>query len=248
MSTFEHEVGDYKRQLKRSEEKLDTPFGKGIDQFEEGKETGAKNSDKYLAYEIERGEEGGYFNKLREELKAMQGGGVDRHFGYFNVNGLSDKTIDFYRQFKKEKLDEKKLDEYISRFSPGDNEYNFVALLRNWIQEKKCLDVEKEKRELKQKAERKFNELKKRAPHISAYVNDKVFNSLRRFDYRMTVDLNEANFSDYESNLREYFKNKTMGKQDEGLAIIEEDPRFKYYCAMKEALGLGPCQPDVFIK
>lgn len=223
-----------------------TPFGTGFERYEKGKVASKKEiADKY---DKERGEDAGHFNYLKGKLRKMQAGGADIHFGQINVDALSDKAIDFYRRFEQGKLNEQELDEFISLYSPGDNEYNFAALLRNWALERKSIEIEKEKERLKKQAGKKLEEFKKKNPHVAAYVDDKIFNSLRRYDYKATIDLNQNNFRDYESNLREYFKNMTRGKKEDPLVIIENDPRFKYYRALKEALDLGSGNPEEFIK
>jgi len=223
-----------------------TPFGAGFERYEKGKQIPEKN--KFSEYEKERGEDAGHFNYLREKLRKMKEGGSDRHFGQIDVEGLSDEAINFYRLFEKGNLDENKLDEYTSKLSPGDNEYNFAALLRNWILERKDLNAEKEKEALKMEAENKLMELKKKKPHIAARLNNIDLNLLRRLDFKMIANLDGENFNDYENNLKEYFKNKTQKKPDEALTIIKNDPRFKCYAALKEALDLGPGSPEKFIK
>lgn len=223
-----------------------TPFGSGFERYEKGKQFPEKN--KFAEYEKERGEDAGHFNYLREKLRKMKEGGSDIHFGQIDVDGLSDEAVNFYRLFEKSNLNEKQLDEYTSQFSPGDNEYNFAALLRNWILERKNLDVEKEKTLLKKEAEKKLGELKNKKPHIAASIDNIDLNLLRRLDFKIIADLDAGKFNDYENNLREYFRNKTQKNPDERLTVIENDPRFKCYCALKEALDLGPCSPEEFIK
>ncbi len=100
---------------------------------------------------------------------------------------------------------------------------------------------------IKKEAEEKLNKLKNKKPHIAVCIEGIDINSLRRYDYKMIKDLDRVNFGNYENNLREYFRNKTRGKEKD-LTIIENDSRFKCYCVLKEALNLGTCRPEEFIK
>jgi hypothetical protein len=247
MPTFEQKIGDYGEKIKKLPKEVHTPFGYDFDRFEKGKK-GNESNDQPYSYNIERKEERGYFNTLKTELETMQGGGGDRHLGYFDVGKLSDKALDFYREFKKNKLDEKELDEYISMFPPGDNEYNFIAFLRTWILDKKQLNAEKEKEKLKEEARRKLEELKKNNPHVVAHIDNINLDSLRRLDLKVISNIDQINLGDYRNNLKEYFGNKTKGKQEQELKIIKDDPRFDFYCSLKGILNLEPGKPEEFIK
>ncbi len=121
-----------------------TPFGTGFERYEKAKQVSASVNEELSEYTGGHTKEAGYFNYLRDKLRRLQTSGTDLHFGQINVDSLSDKAINFYRLFQKGSLDEKQLDEYTSQFPPGDNEYQFVALLRNWILERKSLDAANE--------------------------------------------------------------------------------------------------------
>lgn len=244
MPIFERQIGDYKEKIKKFPKELPTPFGQNFSRFEEGKKEQKEPSD----YNIERKEDKGYFNILRAELKGIRSGGVDRHLGYFNVDALSNRAIDFYREFKKNKLDEKELNEYISQFPTGDDEYNFIALLRTWILDKKQIDTEKEKKLLKEKARQKLIELKRKYPHVIAYVDNIDLDLLKRLDLKVISNIDQINLGDYKNSLKEYFGTKIEGKPDQELIIIKNDPRFKCYCALRGILNLEPGSPEEFIK
>lgn len=187
------------------------------------------------------------------DLRKMKEGGIDFHFSQIDVDSLSAKSLDLYRKFKKNKLEKDELDKFTSKFLPGDNEYNFAALLRTWLLEKKGQSVEREKETLKEEAKQKLLELKNKKPYIAAHLDDIDLDLLRRLDFKIIKNLNQQNFEDYEKNLREYFINKVESNREEKskeikISIIKNDPRFRCYCALREMLDLEPCNPDAFIK
>ncbi len=114
-----------------------------------------------------------------------------------------------------------------------------------------CETIE-EREELINNAKRKFDRLSKAKPHIAAYIEGINWASLWNSDFRVVDNLNEPEILNHEKKLKSYFSEKFKDIQGENLIdkkrlIIENDPRFKCYCAAKEALELGPCHPDIFM-
>lgn len=234
-------------------EKIITPFRKDTYEPKSKDASSRYDAEKYEELNIERKEEKDFYAGIRTELREMKKSGVDFHFSQIDPDKLSNEALDFFRKYKRNDLKEEEVDKFTSKFVPGDNEYNFMALVRTWLLEKKGIAVGKEKEMLKNEALKKITELKKKKPCIAAYLDSIDLAALRRLDYKIVEDLNPENFGDYESNLREYFSNKIKGKNNADLVetkltIIENDSRFKYYCALREALDLGPCNPETFIQ
>lgn len=106
-----------------------TPLRKDVFNFSEG------TSPVNFPSEVhpERGEESGYFNKLKGELRELQAGGADIHLALIDVDVLSDKALDLYRKYKKDKLGEEEIAVFRKKTSMGDSEYQFAAMLLNWL-------------------------------------------------------------------------------------------------------------------
>lgn len=134
---------------------------------------------------------------------------------------------------------------------------SFQAMIKHY-----ALNLEFEENEQKKESERKLlqkefksklMELEKKKPHIVAIIEGIDLNILRKSDYEVAINLNEDRLQNYEEKLREYFDLKvdsTVEKRtkESKVEMIKKDPRFRYYCALREALEMkGPCSPEIFI-
>lgn len=194
----------------------------------------------------ERGEEQDYYSMLRRELKQKREGGTDIHFSDIDIDELSPKALELYRKYKRGKINSEEIKKFSAETATASSDYSFAAMLLNWQIDKAELERAKEKELLKKEAKQKLIDLKNVKPHIVAYVDNINLDLLKRLDLKAIKDLDEQSFISYEKNLREYFKNKTEGKK-EIKKEVEEDPRYQWYCMLREILDLGPSRPDIFI-
>lgn len=219
---------------------IPTPFAKERDDL--------KNQEKEGGVSVipERKEEKGYYDSLREEMRKMKEGGADIHFGNIDIDGLSRESLEIYRKFKKEIIAEEDLKKISDKFERGSADYNFTAMVRNWIIDRKELEKQKEKNLLKGKAEKIVSDLRKSNPHIAARVDEIDWSKLGRVDFKTLIDLNEQSLDTYEERLKEYFSNKLKGKE-EIRETLENDEKYRYYWMLRDILQKGPPDPDIFI-
>ncbi len=133
-----------------------------------------------------------------------------------------------------------------------DVRLSFRALIDHYARDCELKEQEKqkaiEKELLKKEAEQTLVELKKDKPYIAAHVEKIDFNALKKSDYRIIIGLNPHNFGDYDGKLREYFKNRISGKsEDEAKSEIMHNPRYAWYCMVRELMNQEPINPDQFI-
>jgi len=246
--TFEHEVGDYKKSLGVPIEETKTPFGKGVEGYGKDIKPIDELEEKYGQFS-EREKDERYEN-IRKRIREKKRGDVDIHLSKIDEDGLPLEALDLFEKYEHKKLHEDEVMLFTSKYEIGSEEQVFGALLRTWILDKKSMDVEKEKARLKEEAKQKLGYLRaknKENPHIMAHVDNINISSLRWLDLNTLKNIEHINVGDYRDNLKEYFGNRTRGKQGREFAIIEEDPRFRFYCSLKGILNLGPGSPEEFI-
>lgn len=173
---------------------------------------------------------------------------------------LERKKEEKLTKYEKEKITDQNLttlDKDRERLIPADNfRLSFRAMIDHYARNLEIEEYEKNKETERQLLQREFTlkleEFRKNKPHIVAEIRGIDPSIFRKPDYEVALNLSENSLSDYEKGLRKYFDIKLGGKDKEGLIenqikIIEKDPRFKYYCALKQLVNLGPCEPHVFI-
>ncbi len=238
------EQGDFEKKPPVPYEELKTPFKKETYQKGALDEQGREDKEDVIDSAIKQE----YYDKIIEELRSKKRGGADFHFSQISIGELSKnrEALDLYKLHTEDQLEEEKIRRFLAKVPAGSNEYNFGAMLLTWSLDRTEEKRVREKELLKKEAEQKLIELKTAKPHIAAYVDNINLDLLKRLDLKVIKDLNEQSFIDYEKNLREYFKNKTEGKK-EIKREVEKDPRYQWYCMLREVLDLGPGRPDIFI-
>jgi hypothetical protein len=246
--TFEHKVGDYKKNLKVPIEETKTPFGKGVEGYDKNIKPTDKIEEHYGQFgEREKDEK---YENIRKRIREMKRGDVDMHLGKIDEDELPLEALDLFDKHEHKKLHEDEVTLFTSKYEIGSNEQVFGALLRTWILDKKSIDAEKEKGRLKEEARQKLDELRRKNeqnPHVVSHVDNINISSLRWLDLKTVNNIEHVNMGAYKNNLKEYFGNRIMGKQGREVTIIEEDPRFRFYCSLKGILNLGPGSPDEFL-
>jgi hypothetical protein len=175
-----------------------------------------------------------------------------------------------YLERKKEKKLTKYIKEEISdqdlatlqkdseRLSPADNfRLSFRAMIDHYARNLEIEELEKKKQTerqiLKENFMSKLDELEKNKPHVVAEIKNINPDIFRRPDYEVALKLDERSLIDYEKGLIKYFDLKTDSKSEEHspekkVEVIMADPRFRYYCALRELLEIeGPCNPQIFL-
>lgn len=217
--------------MENIEKKFETPKEKFIPKIEEEKDN---------------------YNLLREELREMKKGGVDIHFSRIDEENLSKETLDLYEKYKESKLTEEEVKNFAQKIPKESPDYQFAAMLLNWVIGKREELSRAEKELLKEEAKSKLEKLKKINPDIEKYLQGINLDDLLKTDYKIITDLNKQNFESYEKLLRAYFWTKVESKVEERsketkLRMIQNDPRFQYYCLLREAMNLGGCNPETFL-
>lgn len=245
------EQGSFKNKSEVPYEKLNTPFKK--DTYKKGALDEEKNREEEFAQEADQK----YYNEIIEELRSKKKGGVDIHLSQINITELGKtehgkEALELYKLHSQDKLEEEIIRGFLASVQSSSNEYNFGAMLLNWSIDKTERKKAEEKELLKEKARQKLTELKRKNPHIVAYIKNIDIDLLNRLDLKVIsnidqINIDQINLGDYKNNLKEYFVNKTKGKPDQEW-IIENDPRFKCYCALRGILNLEPGSPEEFIK
>jgi hypothetical protein len=143
------------------------------------------------------------------------------------------------------------------RLSPADDfRLSFRAMIDHYARNLEIEEYEKKKETERQLLKREFTlklkEMEKSQPHIAAEIRGIDFGIFRKPDYEVALNLSTSSLSDYEEGLKKYFNIKLGGKYEASPAankfqLIEKDPRFKYYCALKQLVNPGPCEPQIFI-
>lgn len=231
--------------LKKPYEELKTPFKK------ETYEKGSLDEEKNREEEPIQKSEQEYYDTIIEELRSKKRGGADIHLSQIKIADLNKEALDLYKLHSQDKLEEKTIRSFLAKVEPGSNEYNLGAMLLNWSFDKVERKRTEEKEKFKEEARQKLDELKRKNPHIVAHIDNIDLTLLTSLDLKAISNIDQADPADlgeYKNRLREYFGNKTKGKPDQELIIIENDPRFKCYCALKGILELGSCSPEEFIK
>lgn len=243
---------------KISDDKIATPFGKKSFndlEFKKPEKEKIKKSEeekRYAAYSAEGKEKSGYYGMLRENLKDMQMGGVDLHFGQIDVDNLDEKALDLYRKYIKKKITESELRKFMEKTSEGSNDYNFAALLEHWIMYAKKAEVINEKNKLKGKA---LETLKKEnlSRDVAEYLKE-IFNKdiLRKCDYEAFILKNSQSYANWQEKLRQHFQLEVKGNNapqeiTEKILKISNDPRYQYYLTLSRIQGMNPIAPEEFL-
>jgi len=241
------ELGKFEDRPKVPYEKLNTPFKK--ETYEKGSLNEEKNREENPEQELDQK----YYDAIIEELRSKKKGGADIHLSQISIaelgkTELGKKALRLYKLHSQDKLEEKAIRGLLADAEPGSNEYNFGAMLLNWSLDRTEVKKAEEKERLKEEARKKLEELKGKNPHIVAYVDNINISLLGGLDLKAIKNIEHINVGDYKDNLKEYFGNKTKGKEGQEITIIEEDPRFKFYCSLRGILNLGPGSPEEFIK
>lgn len=239
---FEHK--NIEAGLKKPYEELKTPFKK--ETYSKGLPLDKSIEEEKIKSPAEKNEQLNSYEKLREDLRSRKKGGGDVHFSQLKIANLSEGALDLYQKYQDNSLAKREIIEFEKKATIDSDDYNFAAMLLNWRIDKAELERAKEKELLKKEAEKKLDELKTIKPHIAAYIDNINLDLLKRLDLKVIKDLDEQSFMNYEKNLREYFRNKTEGKE-EIKKEVEKDPRYQWYCMLREILNLGPGRPDIFI-
>lgn len=241
------ELGNFENKPEVPYEELNTPFKK------ETYKMGSLNEEKNREEKLTQKSEQKYYDEIIEELRSKKRGDVDIHLSQIKIaelgkTELGKKALQLYGLHSQDSLEEKAIRSFLADTKSGSNEYNFGAMLLNWSIDKTERKKAEEKELLKEKARQKLTELKRKNPHIVAYIKNIDIDLLNRLDLGVISNIDQISLGDYKNNLKEYFGNKTKGKSEQWFTIIKNDPRFKCYCALKGILDLGHCSPEEFIK
>lgn len=186
----------------------------------------------------------------------------------FNEVVLKGSWKKYLEKFKEEKLTKYKKDEIDEPHSatlkkdselrnPAEEfKLSFRAMIDHYA---KNLEIEEyemrketERQILKKEFADKLKELEKHKPHIVAEIKGIDFNIFRKPDYEVALNLNEDSLNTYENGLKKYFDIKLSSNTENRsreikIDMIQNDPRFRYYCALKQIIDPGPCEPHIFI-
>lgn len=174
---------------------------------------------------------------------------------------LDGKNEEKLTKYKKEEVADQNLttlDKDRERLIPADNfRLSFRAMIDHYAKNLEIEEYEKKKETerqlMKDEFMKKLGDLEKDKPHIVAEIKNIDPDIFRRPDYKVALNLNKDRLGDYEGGLKKYFDLKTSSMVEERsskkkVEIIMADPRFKYYCALRELLDLaGPCNPEIFL-
>lgn len=188
---------------------------------------------------------------LKKELKKFRNGGVDYHLSRINVHELIDDELVLYKKYKERRLLEEDISEFNKKNPAVSLDYNFGAMLRQWIIDRSKKDKAELKEKMREAARKKIEDMTKTSPAVDSYLKE-IFDKLKQSDYEVVLNLNEENFKTYEQRLKDYFKLVAKGAdapktQEEILAKIEMDPRYQHYRVLREIQKLNPVNPDYFI-
>jgi hypothetical protein len=163
-------------------------------------------------------------------------------------------------KYEKEKVADQNLitpEKDMARRDPAEElKLSFRAMINHYARNLEIEGYEKKKETERQLLRKEFmlklEELEKSQPHIAAEIKGIDPDIFRKPDYQVVLNLSENSLSDYENGLKKYFNIKLGGKCEENpveskVQIVEKDPRFRYYCALKQLVNPGPCEPHIFI-
>jgi len=157
---------------------------------------------------------------------------------------------------------ENKSDELLAKdammSNPADEfRFSFKAMIKHYARnceiDEETKKREKERDELKKTFQEKLEDIRGDRPHVVAVIEGLDMDMLRKADYEVIINLDKQHFQGYEEKLKNYFSMKIGSTrearpEDIKAEIIRDDPRFKYYCALRAALGMeGPCNPEIFL-
>lgn len=164
-------------------------------------------------------------------------------------------------KYEKEKVADKTLiapEKDRERRDPAEEfKLSFRAMIDHYVNNMEMEENEKkresERKRMYQEFTQKLADLGRNKPHVVAEIQRIDSNMFRRPDYEVVFKLSENALGSYEEGLKKYFDLKTDSRTEKRTPeikaeIIMKDPRFRYYCALRELLGVeGKCDPQIFI-
>jgi hypothetical protein len=174
---------------------------------------------------------------------------------------LAKKSEDKLTKYEKVKLSDKiftAADINKEGKSPNDDfKLSFRAMIDHYATnleiEENLKKKETEREQLKKEFKNRLSEIEKNKPHVVAAIKALDLDIFRKPDYEAIINLDERNLGDYKKGLKKYFDLKTDSTAEKRTLqqkanMIINDPRFRYYCALRELLSLeGLCTPEIFL-